>query len=92
MSSIIGAVAKLPVAKIIDIWGRAEGYIMMVTLSTLGEHHTSFSTPYTPLYGKVAKFFLGLIMMAACKNVETYAAAQVSWNCRSSNPPMEAES
>lgn len=37
MSSIIGAVAKLPIAKIIDIWGRAEGYILMVLLCTLGE-------------------------------------------------------
>ncbi|KAI9753681.1 MAG: hypothetical protein M4579_005033, partial [Chaenotheca gracillima] len=54
MSSIIGAVAKLPIAKIIDIWGRAEGYMLMVALCTLG-----------------------LIMMAACNNVETYAAAQV---------------
>lgn len=37
MSSIIGAVAKLPIAKIIDIWGRAEGYMLMVFLCTLGE-------------------------------------------------------
>lgn len=36
MSSIIGAVAKLPIAKIIDIWGRTEGYILMVFLATLG--------------------------------------------------------
>ncbi|KAK2755565.1 hypothetical protein FQN54_006505 [Arachnomyces sp. PD_36] len=54
MSSIIGAVAKLPIAKIIDIWGRSEGYMLMVFLCTLG-----------------------LIMMASCNNVETYAAAQV---------------
>jgi Na+/melibiose symporter-like transporter len=37
MASIIGAVAKLPIAKIIDIWGRAEGYVLMVLLCTLGE-------------------------------------------------------
>jgi hypothetical protein len=36
MSSIIGAVAKLPIAKIIDIWGRTEGYILMVIFSTVG--------------------------------------------------------
>ncbi|PGH26453.1 hypothetical protein AJ80_01952 [Polytolypa hystricis UAMH7299] len=54
MSSIIGAVAKLPIAKIINLWGRAEGYIVMVTLCTIG-----------------------LIMMALCNGVETYAAAQV---------------
>jgi hypothetical protein len=37
MSSIIGAVSKLPIAKIIDIWGRAQGYILMVFLATLGK-------------------------------------------------------
>ncbi|KAK2745570.1 hypothetical protein FQN57_003695 [Myotisia sp. PD_48] len=54
MSSIIGAVAKLPIARMIDIWGRAEGYMLMIGLCTLG-----------------------LVMMGACRNVETYAAAQV---------------
>ncbi len=53
-SSLIGALIKLPLAKILDIWGRPQG----VALTT---------------------FFMviGLIMMAACQNVETYAAAQV---------------
>ncbi|KAK2807712.1 hypothetical protein FQN51_000149 [Onygenales sp. PD_10] len=54
MSSIIGAVSKLPVAKIIDIWGRAEGYMLMVMFCVIG-----------------------LVMMASCTGVETYAAAQV---------------
>lgn len=36
VSSIVGAVAKLPIARVIDIWGRTEGYIAMVILSTLG--------------------------------------------------------
>lgn len=36
VASIIGAVAKLPIAKIINIWGRAEGYALMVTLCTIG--------------------------------------------------------
>ncbi|KAB2571280.1 Siderophore iron transporter mirB [Lasiodiplodia theobromae] len=54
LSSVIGGVSKFPIAKIIDIWGRVEGFILMTFLCTIG-----------------------LIMMAACKNVETYAAAQV---------------
>lgn len=53
-SSIIGGLTKLPLAKLIDIWGRPHGFILMVGIQTLG-----------------------LIMMAACNNVETYAAAQV---------------
>ncbi len=54
MSSIIGGLVKLPLAKILDIWGRPQGFALSV-------------------------FFLviGLAMMAACNDVETYAAAQV---------------
>jgi uncharacterized membrane protein len=44
----------IPVAKILDVWGRAEGWMFMVMLSTVG-----------------------LIMMAASKNLPTYCAAEV---------------
>ncbi|CAG8975881.1 hypothetical protein HYALB_00006497 [Hymenoscyphus albidus] len=54
MSSIIGGLWKLPLAKILDLWGRPQGFLMMSMVLTLG-----------------------LIMMAACNNVQTYAAAQV---------------
>lgn len=54
MSSLIGGLWKLPLAKILDIWGRPQGFFLMVVCLTLG-----------------------LIMMAACNNVQTYAAAQV---------------
>ncbi|KAK4154110.1 major facilitator superfamily domain-containing protein [Chaetomidium leptoderma] len=53
-SSLIGGLFKLPLAKILDIWGRPQGFVaMMMTLT------------------------IGLAMMAACNNVETYAAGQV---------------
>lgn len=54
MSSIIGGVMKIPVAKILDLWGREQGFAVMTAVCTLG-----------------------LILMAVCTNVETYAAAQV---------------
>ncbi|KAB5545790.1 siderophore iron transporter [Coniochaeta sp. 2T2.1] len=54
MSSLIGGLIKLPLAKVIDIWGRPQGFFIMMWF-----------------------MIIGLIMMAACKNVETYAAAQV---------------
>ncbi|KAI0010536.1 MFS general substrate transporter [Xylariaceae sp. FL0662B] len=54
MSQIIGGISKLPLAKILDVWGRPQGFLIVVLLLTLG-----------------------LVMMAACENVETYAAAQV---------------
>ncbi|KAI1324089.1 siderophore iron transporter mirB [Xylariaceae sp. FL0255] len=53
-SSIIGGVSKLTLAKILDVWGRPQGYLFTL-------------------------FFMvfGLLLMAVCQNVETYAAAQV---------------
>lgn len=54
LSNIIGGVFKLTVAKILDVFGRPQGYMFSVIICTLG-----------------------LIMMAATPNVETYAAAQV---------------
>ncbi|KFY34952.1 hypothetical protein V494_06327 [Pseudogymnoascus sp. VKM F-4513 (FW-928)] len=53
VSQILGGVLKLPVAQLINIWGRPQGLIIM----------TSFCT-------------IGLILMAVCNNVQTYAAAQ----------------
>ena len=53
-SQLIGGLSKLTLAKILDIWGRPQGYLLSVILLTTG-----------------------LIMMAVCRNVETYAAAQV---------------
>ncbi|KAL1297323.1 hypothetical protein AAFC00_004871 [Neodothiora populina] len=61
ISTLIAGLWKLPYAKILDIWGRPQGFACMVASMTLG-----------------------LIMMAACNNVKTYAAAQVfyyvGWN------------
>ncbi|KAH8168662.1 major facilitator superfamily protein [Sarocladium implicatum] len=54
MSSIIGGLSKLPLAKILDTWGRPQGLALTLFL-----------------------WVVGFIMMAACGNVETYAAAQV---------------
>lgn len=54
MSTLIAGLIKLPLAKILDTWGRPQGLTMMLVC-----------------------WILGFIMMGACKNVETYAAAQV---------------
>lgn len=54
VSSVFGGVFKLTIAKILDIFGRPQGYLLSIVCATLG-----------------------LIMMAACENVATYAAAQV---------------
>jgi hypothetical protein len=54
VSSIIGGLTKLPLAKVIDVWGRPQGFMLMTVCLTLG-----------------------LVMMAGCNGVKTYAAAQV---------------
>lgn len=54
LSSVIGGVTNLTLAKILDVFGRPQGYLFCIVLGTVG-----------------------LIMMAACNNVEAYAAAQV---------------
>ncbi|KAL8673290.1 MAG: hypothetical protein Q9168_002288 [Polycauliona sp. 1 TL-2023] len=54
LSSVIGGVTNLTIAKILDVFGRPHGYLICIIIATAG-----------------------LIMMAACNNVEAYAAAQV---------------
>jgi MFS family permease len=54
LSSVIGGVTNLTIAKILDVFGRPQGYLFCVCLAVIG-----------------------LIMMAACNTVETYAAAMV---------------
>lgn len=50
----MSGVLKLPIAKMIDSWGRPQGLAAMITLATAG-----------------------LVLMALCQNVRTYAAAEV---------------
>ncbi|KAG8672845.1 hypothetical protein FPOAC2_06256 [Fusarium poae] len=54
MSSVIGGVTNLSIAKTLDIFGRPQGFMFCAVLATIG-----------------------LIMSAACNNVEAYAASQV---------------
>ncbi|KAK0723332.1 hypothetical protein B0T26DRAFT_641714 [Lasiosphaeria miniovina] len=54
IASIIAGLSKLALAKILDLWGRPQGIILMLII-----------------------WIIGFVMMAVCKNVETYAAADV---------------
>lgn len=54
ISSIVGGLSKLAIAKIMDTIGRPQGLVIALLF-----------------------WVMGMVMMAACKNVETYAAAQV---------------
>ncbi|TPX23301.1 hypothetical protein DIZ76_012629 [Coccidioides immitis] len=74
ISSIISAAVRLPVAKIMDIWGRVEGYLLMVSCCTLGKQLIAKKNPYNERNRPLP---IGLVMMASCNSVEMYAAAQV---------------
>ena len=54
LSSVIGGVTNLTLAKILDVFGRPQGYLFCIVMATVG-----------------------LATMAACSDVEAYAAAQV---------------
>ncbi|KAI1410570.1 putative siderophore iron transporter mirB [Hypoxylon sp. FL1857] len=54
VGSIMSGILKLPVAKMIDSWGRPQGLAAMIALATFG-----------------------LVLMAACQDVRTFAASQV---------------
>ncbi|KAL3475216.1 major facilitator superfamily domain-containing protein [Aspergillus californicus] len=51
---IIGGVLKLPIAKVLNLWGRAEGFVVFLGV-----------------------YILGLIIVAACNNPDSYAAGYV---------------
>lgn len=52
LAVILGGVCNLAIAKVIDIWGRAEGFAVMIVF-----------------------IIVGMVMKAACINVEMFAAA-----------------
>ncbi|KAM3435585.1 hypothetical protein NHJ13734_005488 [Beauveria thailandica] len=54
VSSIVSAVINLPVAKLIELWGRMQVLAVMV-----------------------ASMLLGIVLLASCRTVEAYCAAQV---------------
>jgi MFS family permease len=54
VSNSMAAAVYIPTAKLLDLWGRAEGFAVMVCFATLG-----------------------LVLMAVCKSLATFCAAQV---------------
>ncbi|KAL3418481.1 siderophore iron transporter mirb [Phlyctema vagabunda] len=54
LSAVIGGVTNLSIVKVLDIFGRPQGFLFCIFLAVIG-----------------------LIMSAACNNVEAYAASQV---------------
>ncbi|KAJ5905488.1 uncharacterized protein N7473_002404 [Penicillium subrubescens] len=57
VSSAMAGSIYIPMAKALDLWGRAEGFLVMITFCVLG-----------------------LVLLAASKNIETYCAGQVFYS------------
>lgn len=57
VTNVMSAATYFPVAKMLDVWGRSEGFFVMMSCATLG-----------------------LILSAACTNIQTYCAAQVFYS------------
>ena len=49
MANLIGGVSRLPIAKIIDVWGRPEGLIIMTIITTLSESNEESASIITEL-------------------------------------------
>jgi hypothetical protein len=58
VTSVMGAACLMPVAKVLNLFDRTMGFVIMLAIA-----------------------MMGLIMMAACKNIATYCAAQVCFYC-----------
>ena len=60
VSNCMAAATYIPVAKILDLWGRAEGFLIMVCLATLGLIlMASCNSLYTFCAAQVRSFNLG---------------------------------
>ena len=55
VADAITAACFIAISKILDVWGRAEGFLIMTICATLG-----------------------MVLMAACLNLQTFCAAYVS--------------
>ena len=53
MSSIIGGVSKLTIAKIIDIWGRVEGFALIIVLLVMGMSSLMINFPSSNVAAQV---------------------------------------
>lgn len=73
VAQVVSGVAKLPLAKFMDISGRPQGFMVCLVCVVL----CRYPQPHGAMTLQDADEILALILMATCKNVESYAIAQV---------------
>jgi hypothetical protein len=62
ISSIASAIIYLPISKIIDIFGRAEGFVIMAMFSTLGSILSAGS-------GNVGTYFAAKVLLSTADDI-----------------------
>lgn len=77
VSSSMAAAVYIPVAKIVDIWGRAEGFLLLVGFATLGLILSAVTTDL-PTYCAAQVFYtIGFSGMTYCVDVITADASSL---------------
>ncbi|KAF4943699.1 hypothetical protein FGADI_13237 [Fusarium gaditjirri] len=104
LSSIIGGVLKLPIAKVLNIWGRAEGFLMFVTVYLLGmiilassNGPDSYAAGYVLYYiGYSAVYFIMDVFIADTSGLRNrafaFAFVSIPFICTAFTGPLAAQS
>ncbi|KAK5078408.1 hypothetical protein LTR64_003180 [Lithohypha guttulata] len=71
VSSSMAAAVYIPVAKIVDVWGRAEGFLLLVGFATLGLVLSAVTTNLTTYCAAQVFYTIGFSGMIYCVDVIT---------------------
>ncbi|KAJ2993198.1 hypothetical protein NUW58_g1918 [Xylaria curta] len=77
IAGAVSAAAFIPLSKIVDVWGRAEGFALMITFATLGLIVLASSNSLAALSAGYVFFSLGTSGMTYCVDVITADASQL---------------
>ena len=101
--TIIGGVLRLPIAKVLNLWGRAEGYLVFVGVYTLGliitaacNNPDSYAAGYTLFWvGYEALYYILDVFIADTSGLRnrafTFAFAQTPFICTAFTAPLAGQ-
>jgi MFS family permease len=104
LSSVIGGVLKLPIAKVLNLWGRAEGFVIFVTVYLLGmiiiascNGPDSYAAGYVLYYiGYSAVYFIMDVFIADTSGLRNrafaFAFVSTPFICTAFTGPLAAQS
>ncbi|PLB36607.1 putative siderochrome-iron transporter [Aspergillus candidus] len=101
--TIIGGVLRLPIAKILNLWGRAEGFLVFLGVYTLGliitaacDNPDSYAAGYTIFWvGYEALYYILDVFIADTSGLRnrafTFAFAQTPFICTAFTAPLAGQ-